>query len=205
VATALIGWLLVAEVVLIMIQAARGTTSHFNVSTPLNGAIFSAMGLGIATVWIMSMLLLWWHVRTPAADRAMALALRIGLALNIVGAATGWIMTQPRPAQLAALQRGERPAAIGSHTIGAPDGGPGMPITRWSTDHGDLRIPHFVGMHALQLLPLLLLAVRAGRTRRDDGVERGTVLVASAVCAALFVAAFVQAIHGHPLFSTATS
>lgn len=205
VATTLIGWLLVVEVVLILIQAARGTTSHFNVSTPLNRAIFSAMGIGIATVWIMSMVLLWQHLRTPAVDRAMALALRIGLALNLLGAGIGWTMTQPRPEQLAALQHGEPLSVFGSHTVGAPDGGPGLPITRWSTDHGDLRIPHFVGMHALQLLPLLLLALRRWRTRRDDGVERGLILLASTACAALFFAAFVQAMQGHPLLSTVTS
>jgi len=205
VATSLIGWILALETAVIAVQAARGTTSHFNIDTPLDSAIFSAMGFGIATVWIMSAVLLWQHLRTPATDRTMAMALRIGLALNIAGAGVGWTMTQPRPAQLAAMQRGERPFQVGSHTVGAADGGEGLPLTQWSRTHGDLRIPHFVGMHAWQLLPLLLLGLRCVRTASHDGPERTFILMASTACAALFIAALVQALAGHPLLPPTTS
>ena len=199
VASRLIAWIIVVETVLIAVQAARGTTSHFNIDTPLDTAIFSGMGLGIATVWVMSAVLLWLHARTPATDRAMAIALRLGLALNILGAGVGWMMTQPRPGQLDAVRHGQHPFVAGSHTIGGPDGGAGLPITRWSAEHGDLRIPHFVGMHALQLLPLLLLGLRSVRVARDDGADRGIVWTAAAACAALFFAALLQALNGHPL------
>ena len=149
IASRLIAWILVTEIALIGVQAARGTTSHFNVNTPLNTAIFSTMGIGIAIVWVMSMVMLWLYTRAP--------------------------------------------------TIGGTDGGPGLPLTRWSREHGDLRVPHFLGMHALQLLPLLLLGIRRLRTRRDDATERGVILFASAACAAVFFAALLQALQGHPL------
>ncbi len=205
ISTTLIGGMLILELVLIVVQAARGTTSHFNVDTPLDRAIFSAMGIGIGTVWAMTMWVLWLHVRTPAADRAMALAWRTGLAIHIVGAGLAWAMVQPSAAQIESLQRGDRPLIVGSHTVGAPDGGPGLPITGWSSTNGDLRIPHFIGMHALQLLPLLVLALRRVRSRRDDGAERGAVWTAAALSAALVLATLVQALQGHPLITLAAS
>jgi len=200
IASATIGWLLVAETLLVCMQAARGVQSHFNIDTPFDGAIFATMGIGIATVWLLSMLLLVQHVRNPARDRAMAMAFRIGLVLNITGSAVGWMMVQPQPAQITAITQGTHPFRVGAHTVGASDGGSGMPFTNWSRTNGDLRIPHFIGLHALQLLPLIVLLIRAARHQRDDAAERRLLTLAGGVCVALFVVALQQAVAGHPLF-----
>jgi NO-binding membrane sensor protein with MHYT domain len=42
-----------------------------------------------------------------------------------------------------------------SHTVGALNDNSNLFILGWSKTVGDLRVAHFIGMHALQVLPIL--------------------------------------------------
>jgi hypothetical protein len=90
----------------------------------------------------------------------MAWAIPLGVAISLAGMSVGYLMTAPTPEQAQALAGGAELITIGAHTVGAPDGGPGMPLLGWATGGGDLRVAHFVGLHALQVLPLIALWVR---------------------------------------------
>src|SRR5262245_36602034 len=147
----IVGWvtavILVLEVAIIDAQAWRGTTSHFNVGTVLDTVLFAVMGSAIALQTLTSIAVavaLW---RQHFDDRVLGWALRFGMVITIVGASTGGLMTRPTAAQLEEARATGRIAIAGAHTVGAPDGGPGLPGTGWSVQHGDVRIPHFIGLH----------------------------------------------------------
>src|SRR3712207_8251223 len=82
---------------------------------------------------------------------------------------------------------------LNGHAVGVPDGGPGLPLVGWSTTGGDLRIAHFVGMHALQALPLLA-AVLIAVQRFDERTRVSLVRVAGAAWTGLTVLLTAQAL-----------
>ena len=193
-----VGWttaiVFVLEVAIIDLQAWRGTTSHFNATTPLNRTLFFVMGLAImiqtlVSVWTAVVL---WKQRFD--DRAFGWALRFGMILTIAGALTGPLMTRPTNAQLSRMRAGEGMTIVGAHTVGGDDGGPGVPVTGWSREHGDVRVPHFIGLHAIQVLALFGLALRRWGRPESDRVR--LVLAGAASYAALFALLLWHALRG---------
>ncbi len=141
----------VAEMVVIVTQVVRGTTSHFNVATLLDAFLFDRMRDFIVLVFLMALLAAALLLRQRLPEPVMAVALRFGLGIALLGMLVAVLMTVPLLVTRAAFTAGR----FGAHTVGAVDGGPSLPIVGWSTVGGDLRVAHFVGLHALQLLPLL--------------------------------------------------
>ncbi|TQK43456.1 hypothetical protein FBY35_4923 [Streptomyces sp. SLBN-118] len=188
------------EMVIITGQVIRGKRSHFNYATAFDTLLFNIMGATTITLWVSSMVIAFLLFRSPLADRPAAWAMRLGAAIAVVGAGLGNLMTRPTAQQRA---EGELAKVIGSHNVGVPEGGPSMPITGWSTTGGDLRIPHFVGMHALQLIPLFLLALISLAPHfarlRDERVRLRLVLVAGGAYAAVVALVTWQALRGQAL------
>lgn len=147
---------LLVEMVIIMGFAAVGETSHFNMATPFHAAMWMVMAVSIGVVWTMTLVIAIALFRVTLGDRTRTLAIRAGVVLAILGMGLAFLMTSPTAAQLDDFQ-----GIAGAHAVGVPDGGAGLPILGWSTVAGDLRIPHFVGMHALQLLPLAAIVLEA--------------------------------------------
>ena len=154
----------IAEMIVIIAQAARGTTSHFNLTTPFNSFLWFTMGAFIVLVWTMTLLLAIMLLRQRMPDRTFAWSLRLGVLISSIGMPVAFFMVTPTPEQAAVMASGYGPHIVGAHSVGVEDGGPGLPVLGWSTVGGDLRVAHFVGLHALQVLPFLgwLLTRRKG-------------------------------------------
>lgn len=181
-----IGWgignAMIVENTLISMQSARGVPSHMNYTTVFNGITFGLMGLFIAlnTVLVAWLLVLFFTQRTPL-PAPVLWGIRLGLAALLAGSIEGVLMV----------------GRYGAHTVGAPDGGPGLPFVNWSTGHGDLRVAHFFALHALQLFPLLGWAF--SRTALPTRAQ----CLATLATALLYLGGvwklFAQAIAGHPV------
>jgi hypothetical protein len=128
------------EIVYIALQAYRGQLSHYNTSTPLYAALFSMMALAATAVTIYTAYvgILFCTNEFPELPRYYLWSIRLGIFLFVIFSFEGFVMGSKL-----------------SHTIGGPDGGPGIPVLNWSTQFGDPRVAHFIGMHALQVVPLL--------------------------------------------------
>ena len=190
--------MLAIELVIITGAAAGGVTSHFNVSSPLATVLWSVMGASITTLWIATFVVSVILFRNGLGDPARTLAIRGGAVIALVGMGLAFLMTGPTADQLNDFQ-----GIAGAHAVGLADGGPGLPILGWSTIGGDLRIPHFVGMHALQAIPLFLIALEFASRRihrlRSSEVRRGLVAIAIAAYSAFLAVLTVQAIMGQSI------
>ena len=162
---------------LILMQAIRNTTSHFNNTTIFNGIVFNLMGILIITFTIIIILvcIAFFRQKIFSIPMSYVWGIRLGLLFFIIFSLEGGVMV-----------------GLLRHTIGAADGGPGLPLVNWSSEHGDLRIAHFMGIHSLQVLPLVGNYLAS--------TKKQTILFSSlyfVLCTVLFL----LAINGIPLVS----
>lgn len=136
------------EMAYIVFRAARAERSHFNVATPLAAALYAGMAVGAVVITL--------------AAGAVGLAVVIGGAPGLgpatwlgtaIGLIGGTVLTL-----LTAFPIG---AALSRHVGVAPADERRMMLTGWSLSVADRRIPHFLGTHAMQALPLAGLVLDA--------------------------------------------
>ncbi len=175
------------EMACIYSQGARGVQSHFNFSTSYDATVFSLMGMMIylnlvLDAWTLGL----FFVKRPALPGSYLWGIRFGLLLFLIFAFLGQLMINRM-----------------AHSVGAADGGPGLPMVNWSTVGGDLRIAHALGLHALQFIPLVGWLLFKYRERLKFLGAHATLftvlfaLVYAAVCFGLLA----QALAGKPLFA----
>ena len=182
------------EIIMIDLQAVRGTASHFNMAGPVDRVAFITMGVGICAMWLAMVAMTYALMRQQLQPSSWAWALRLGLLLSVVGAAGGGFMLRQTPEQ----KQNPGLRQFGSHTVGAPDGGPGLPITNWSENHGDLRAAHFLGLHGLQFIPLVGWGLL--RRRRLTELQRVRLIwLASGTYVSCFAVLAWQALRGQAL------
>lgn len=173
------------EIIPITMQAARGTTSHYNCATAFDCAAFNLMGIMILVNTLLAVwALVLFFTRTTSLPAGFLWGIRLGLLVSVAAGAEGMLMV-----------------LRGAHTVGAADGGSGLPLVNWSTRAGDLRAAHLIGLHALQMLPLAGFAISRSKWHLRPARQTALMLVVAVVYTALGVAFFLRAMQGRPLLA----
>ena len=176
---------MVIEIVMITMQSARGATSHFNVASPFDAAVFSIMGTAILFN-TAAMFLFFAIIRrdTPASRAGYIWGIRIGVAMFLLASLQGVLIVTNN-----------------AHAVGGADGGAGLPFVNWSTQYGDLRVAHFAGMHAMQGLPLLGFVLDRATRGNPLGLSRNVVLAVGILWLAVTGGLLLLALQGRPIIS----
>ena len=174
-------WTLLIELGLIIYQASGGVQSHYNISNPFDGLIFTAMGILIAINVIIMALFIFETIRLKLkTPKLLQWAILLGWVIVFFGSWVGGQMISEM-----------------SHNIGVEDGGPGLPLVNWSTIAGDLRVAHFFGLHGLQIIPIFALLI----SNKSKTSARNQIIIVTVfgLAYALFVGyTFYQAKQGLP-------
>ncbi|WP_186417080.1 ABA4-like family protein [Bosea sp. CS1GBMeth4] len=176
---------IILEVLYIAWRASRLEASHYNRDDWLGIALYAVMGIGAVIFTVAPGLLAYGLARRDAAPmpEIVRWSLVVGLALTCVfGLASGAILS----------------SSPSGHYVGAvPQAHPTIPFLGWSLTVGDLRVAHFLGLHALQIIPAVGLALRLATRRSRLGLL--ALATVSAAYAAVTATALVAALQGRPL------
>jgi hypothetical protein len=128
----------------ITLQALRGAQSHFNKTDAFGIVLYALMGVFILTITLWTGFMTYIFIKQKAYNMplAVSLGIKIGLIYCVIFSLFGGYVS-----------------GLTGHTVGAADGGSGLPFLNWSRFFGDLRVAHFFGIHSLQILPLFAIFI----------------------------------------------
>lgn len=128
------------EIIYITIMAGQGKASHYNVSSPFYSLMFSFMAIAasLVTIYIAYVGYLFFIHSFPQLPNYYVWSIRLGIIIFVIFSFEGFLM-----------------GARMSHSVGLVNDNSSIFILSWSKLVGDLRVAHFIGMHAIQVLPLL--------------------------------------------------
>ena len=165
------------ELAYIIFQASKGQLSHFNISTPTHSLLYSLMGLiaVLVTLYTAYIGLLFFTQSFPNLPRFYVWSIRLGILIFVIFSFEGALMGSQM-----------------NHSVGAINDNSNWWILGWSKTVGDLRVSHFVGMHALQILPLLSFYILKN--------TKATIVI-SIIYGLLAASTLVQALNGKPIIT----
>lgn len=165
------------EILYIALQAARGMESHYNISTPIYSMLYSAMALAatLVTLYTFYIGVLFFIGDFSHLPSAYLWGIRLGILVFVVFSFQGFAMGSKL-----------------NHSVGAVNVNSNLFLIGWSKTVGDLRVAHFIGMHALQVLPILSFYVFKSTK---------SIILISILYTLLAAFSFFQALSGKPFTS----
>jgi hypothetical protein len=143
----------VVELLAIMLQVVRGTTSHFNTATAFDHIVFCIITVAILPVAFSSISLLFILMREKKLPPVLGLSMKWGIFIALIGFVPGILMLVPESVRQLIYSNKQLSDQLLANSS------PVLPFLGWSTVSGDLRVAHFVGIHALQILPIFGLLI----------------------------------------------
>lgn len=190
-----------AEVGVIVAAAAAGTYSHFNASEGAFNQVVQLAFQFVPVMFLANLVIAVIVLFQRIGDKAVTAVVRWGLLLSSLGMfAAFFIVTVGGQGKRTAVDaNGTEVPLNAGHGVGDLDGN-GMFLTGWSTTGGDMRVPHFIGLHGIQVLigVAMLLGFLAARRAwlRDERVRAAVVRWLAVGYLGVFATAVVQAVRG---------
>jgi hypothetical protein len=166
------------EIAYIAFQAGKGQLSHYNLSTPAYSLLYSMMALAatLVTLYTAYVGVLFFKYDFPNLPNYYLWAIRFAIILFVIFSFEGFAMRTRL-----------------NHSVGALNDNSNWVIVGWSKTVGDLRVSHFIGMHALQVLPIISFYVLKS-TKLTIGL--------SIVYGLLALGTLIQALQGRPFIKS---